>query len=190
MSASRSRILINNRFQLKFSLYITTWLFILSMVYPVIIYFIFDFFIHYAEKKVADSSVQLLVQLKGEILWYLVAFQAIFLVVTFLISLFVSHRIAGPLFKLKNYMSKAKEGKLQEHLKFRKNDHFPEMADEYNEMVNSLHGIMNENVETVSTAIARIDNALQTMDDRQSQAKSEIQQALSDLRAVRSKISI
>jgi methyl-accepting chemotaxis protein len=99
----------------------------------------------------------------------------------------MSHKIAGPLYKLRVFLQKAREGKLQESLKFRKGDHFTELADDYNAMVKSFRDLTNENVETVTTAIARIENALGKTGV---ESRGEIEQALAELRSVRGRISL
>lgn len=54
------------------------------------------------------------------------------------IIIFVSHRIAGPLFRLKQYMEKVENGDLSADLKFRKHDAIPDVADSFNRMVKSI----------------------------------------------------
>jgi hypothetical protein len=53
--------------------------------------------------------------------------------VSILLSLFYSHRIAGPLYHLKKYLKGKTEGQSKERLKFRKGDFFHELADVTNE---------------------------------------------------------
>jgi hypothetical protein len=72
MPVRRARFLINQKFQLRFSFYVCSWIFALSLAYPLIIYNLFEFFIKYATVKVADSSVQVLTSMKGEIIGLLI----------------------------------------------------------------------------------------------------------------------
>ncbi len=73
---------------------------------------------------------------------------AIILPVAFLllaiISIFISHRIAGPLFRLKMYMEKVQNGDYTVKLKFRKGDAIHDVADSFNQMVEGI----KENFET------------------------------------------
>jgi sensor histidine kinase YesM len=134
----RTIFLINKRFQLRFSLYVCSWLLALSFVYPLIVYNVFDYFIRYAAADPQGPSVQLLVDTRHQIILLLIGLQVVFLLITFLISVFMSHRIAGPLYKLSLFFKKAKEGNLEEALFFRDKDHFHELAAEYNEMIQAL----------------------------------------------------
>ncbi len=138
MPHRRSIYLINWKFQLRFSFFVCSWLFALSVVYPIIIYNLFSYFIRYAARDPNGPPLLALHQIQDKVFWILILFQVIFLVVTFLISVFVSHRIAGPLYKLRKFFEKAKSGDFSEELHFRKNDHFQELAADYNSMAREL----------------------------------------------------
>ena len=58
--------------------------------------------------------------------------QLFLLAVTFLISIFLSHRIAGPVYRMRKVFEAARSGPLPQSVKFRKDDHFNELAQEYN----------------------------------------------------------
>jgi len=55
-----------------------------------------------------------------------------------ILGIFLSHRIAGPLFRLKRYMTFVRNGNYSHEIKFRKGDQLHDMADSFNEMVLSL----------------------------------------------------
>mgnify|MGYP001607264839 CR=1 FL=1 len=148
----RRVLLVNRKFQFRFTFYICSWLFILSLSYPVIIYNLFDFFIKFLKLGPGPDAVQILENTQGEILWLLVALHLVFLAVTFLICLFLSHRIAGPLFNLQRRMQDVKEGRLSSDLQFRKSDHFPELAIAYNEMVQGIQGRTQGNSDLSSSS--------------------------------------
>src|SRR6185437_15171362 len=120
----RSIFLIDRPFQLRFSLYVCSWLFALSFVYPIIIYNLFDFLTRYLQLDPNGPGIASIQTTRKEVLFLLIFFQLIFLVITFMISVFVSHRIAGPLYKLKNFFKQNTSGKLSPELSFRKSDHF------------------------------------------------------------------
>lgn len=52
--------------------------------------------------------------------------------------LFISHRIAGPLHRLKMYMEKVENGDDSVRLKFRKNDAIHDVAESFNRMVDGI----------------------------------------------------
>lgn len=66
----------------------------------------------------------------------------IVLVMLAILVIFVSHRIAGPLERLKQYMRKVGEGNLDDELQFRKHDEIHDVADTFNVMVAGLRKLM------------------------------------------------
>ncbi len=61
----------------------------------------------------------------------------IFILLT-IIVIFISHRIAGPLHRLKQYMKKLGDGDFALRLRFRTYDEIHDVADSFNEMVENL----------------------------------------------------
>jgi len=55
-----------------------------------------------------------------------------------IIVIFISHRIAGPLYRLKMYMEKVENGDYSVRLKFRKNDSIHDVAESFNRMVDGI----------------------------------------------------
>ena len=168
----RSVFLINKKFQFRFSLYVCTWLIALSFIYPLIVYSLFEFFFRYASMDPAGPPVQTLLNTRQEILVLLILLQVIFLVITFLISIFMSHRIAGPLFKLQRFFSEAKAGHLQTNLLFREKDHFQDLARDYNEMMKGIRS----HLATVTTQVE------QALPDASPKSRAELEKALTSLR--------
>ncbi len=56
-----------------------------------------------------------------------------------LVTLFISHRIAGPLFRFEADLRKISEGDLKVKISLRKKDQFFDMADAINQMTGSMH---------------------------------------------------
>jgi len=140
MFYKRSQLLINKRFQLKFAFFVCSWIFALSMIYPIIIYNVFEYFLN-SIGAVNPGSALSLEKIKGienQVLMLLGVLQLLFLAITFLLSVFLSHRIAGPLFKLRRAMDEVGRGNLDQRIAFRKKDHFIELQEAFNEMIQSI----------------------------------------------------
>jgi sensor histidine kinase YesM len=173
MASKRRKIsLINTRFQVRYSLFVCAWIFLLSLVYPLIIYNLFDFFIGSATIDPTGPSVPRLYEARTQILHLLIVLQALFMLITFLISIFTSHRIAGPVYKLMQYMRGAAKGRLTPDLHFRKGDHFSELADEYNLMVKGVNAGRDQAVAHIQRAMAQATP----------EARTELEKALASLR--------
>jgi nitrate/nitrite-specific signal transduction histidine kinase len=65
------------------------------------------------------------------------------LIVSGIIVIFISHRIAGPLYRLKMYMEKLGKGDFSIELKFRQFDEIHDVADCFNKMVENLRRLKN-----------------------------------------------
>jgi sensor histidine kinase YesM len=141
MLYKRSKILINKKFQLKFAFFVCSWIFALSMIYPLIIYNLFEYFFQFLQthQNISAAPVDQIKEIQSQLLLLLGIIQLLFLLITFLLSLFLSHRIAGPLYKLKKSMEEFAKGNLDQKITFRKNDHFVELQDTFNDMVNSVN---------------------------------------------------
>lgn len=177
----RSIILIDKRFQLRFAFYVCSWLFALSFVYPLIIHSLFEVFLKYLSLDPNGPTVTALQRTRQELLSVLVILQLVFLSVTFLISIFLSHKIAGPIFKLKKFMARLKEGDFSEPLRFRKADHFQEVAALYNEMTTGLKGVLQQDRDRVTQAITHVEQALERASG---DGRKHLDDALTQLRQV------
>ncbi|MCM2286824.1 MAG: HAMP domain-containing protein [Desulfobacula sp.] len=60
------------------------------------------------------------------------------------VTLFVSHRIAGPMFRFEQDIKKIASGDLLVRIHLRQTDQFAEMAKAFNEMASSLHGKLSK----------------------------------------------
>jgi sensor histidine kinase YesM len=53
-------------------------------------------------------------------------------------GLYLSHRVAGPIYRLRKHMVELAEGKTNRDVNFRTNDFFPELAEAFNQFVKTL----------------------------------------------------
>lgn len=181
----RNIFLIDKKFQFRFAFYVCTWLFALSFIYPLIVDSLFGYFIRFASLDPNGPSILQLQRTRTEIFWLLVATQVIFLAMAFLISLFMAHRIAGPLYKLRQHFAKARDGVLGEKLFFRKSDYFQEVAADYNVMMASVLARLGKGAGAPSAggtqeAIRHIELVLPSTEGA---ARAELEAALTALRS-------
>src|SRR5690606_17371712 len=94
---------------------------------------------------------------RQDMLFWLMLMQVCFMLMTFLMSLFMSHRIAGPIFKLSKSLNGLRNGSLAP-IGFRKHDHFQEVATDYNFMIESVS-------DQISASRAHLERALASAQD-------------------------
>jgi hypothetical protein len=173
MGQFRRRILlINKPFQFRFALYTVSWISALSIIYPLLIYQLYEWFHHYLSGDPKGPPIPAIQESREEIIFWLIMMQLFFMSMTFLLSLFLSHRIAGPVYKIGKAMHEARNGKMAPVF-FRKADHFKELAAEYNLMVESIQ-------DSVRAARVHIEKAM----DQTTEVtiKKELEQSLATLK--------
>lgn len=136
-SRGRRRILlIDQSFQMRFAFFVSLWVFALSLIFPFIIYSVFESFTLQIQKSLLeagiDKQVNFSVASRNQLIFLLIGLESFFIGLTILLSVFISHRIAGPLFKLRKSMELFRNGKPIQHIQFRKSDYFQDLAAEYN----------------------------------------------------------
>ena len=181
MKKRRNVLIINPRFQFRFMLYVISFLVALSFIYPLIIDGLFDHFTRLLMERGMAMDMDGVRSTRNDVFWLLIGVQCTFLLIACVVSFFISHRIAGPLHKLKQTMDSAREGTVNRNLAFRKKDHFQELAESYNALVASLSG--GADVERVSTVIARIENVMKSTSG---DTREQLSAAVADLKKIRS----
>jgi len=127
----RTTYLINSKFQIKFSLFFCGLILISSLIYPFTIYDLLTSFIEFTAKNSNTTSSQL-TDKRATLLMILGIWQLGFLLIVFIICIFFSHKIAGPMFKLQKFLHDKRNGTGHDKLYFRKGDYFHEVADDIN----------------------------------------------------------
>ncbi len=143
MSKSQRKLknyIINPKFQLKYIFWISAGGFILMGSYSLIFYYFIkeNYMILVDMADMTTEARDLLYHELYVIILILGIFSFIFLIITTLIGVVFSHRVAGPLYKLNLVITKIKEGNLEERAKFRPNDEFIETANNFNEMLDTI----------------------------------------------------
>ena len=136
MRQKRRNFLVNPRFQLRFAFFISSWVIGLSLVFPMLLNEAFSIMMELVIRDPRGPEVAQVLAAKQDLLRNLYLFESGFVLVVFLLGVFLSHRIAGPIHKLDQYFREAaKTGHLKPMLRFRSGDHFLEIAESYNAMV-------------------------------------------------------
>ena len=178
MAVKRSIYLINPKFQLKFSLFATVLVLIPFALYPVIIYNLIQFAVENCNSSALADNLS---AYSGKLMFMLVAQYLTFALIVFIACIFLSHKIAGPLFKLKKYLEKIKSGHSPGHLFFRKGDNFQDIAENFNEAMD----VINEKQYKLAMSIEQVKNRLVEAEKKGAQESSEeVKKAIYDLEAI------
>lgn len=179
MTKSRSTILLNRKFQLRFALYVCFSLIIFSLAYPLIVSSMIESLVQYLAVDPLGPTFAKIENTRRELLWLLLAMELTLIGESFIFSIFVSHRIVGPLYKLGQFFEKARQGNFEEKLAFRKNDHFPELATGYNAMTEAFRRQISQRTQGILSATALLEDALGSVNP---ETKIKLEAALTALR--------
>ncbi|MBL7664116.1 MAG: hypothetical protein JNM93_03200 [Bacteriovoracaceae bacterium] len=139
MSYKRKILLINPKFQTRLAFIVCSVILVSNLVYPIAIITVFEEFFH-AVPALKNKYDPLL----GTLTWILFSYEFLYLAGIYMVMIFIGHKIAGPLYKLKNYLSNIAEGNPPETIKFRKGDYFMEIEEQYNA---ALAALKNQHLE-------------------------------------------
>lgn len=178
MANQRKTYIINPKFQYKFSFIICSLIFIGSLIYPITIYDLFEYIIGLKPSAAMEHETQ-----RNNLIYYLILMQLAFIGLVFIFCLFISHRIAGPIYKLTLYLRDVRESGELLYLKFRDGDNFPELADEINLTMTYLANKTDEEAKTLTDLSHYLENlALVIPEDKKSvldEAQTKIKKYLS-----------
>jgi nitrate/nitrite-specific signal transduction histidine kinase len=116
-------------------------------------------------------------EFKKEFFIKLVAFTALLSLAIVLIAILISHRIAGPLFRLNNFMLAVSEDQPVPHLRFRDKDEFQNLAESFNKCVERLASKYDEEQKIKTKLVEELKSCLD-----QTEVKTSLQQVLDKYR--------
>ena len=187
MQHKRNTYLVNPHFQFRFIFYVCSWVLGLSLIYPLIIYSLFDYFMRFAAVDSYGPTLVALYRVRSQILILLALLELLVLGVLVGLSFILSHRIAGPLYKLQNAFNEVRKGNYKGTLTFRKYDHFKELAKDYNAMLEAVRnqtgkGQTAKSSEALSAAISHTESALGHV---KGEGRHDLEKALAALRELK-----
>ena len=135
----RRRYLIDPKFQLKFSLMMTLIVVVSSAIYPIVFYETMSQIIEKLLSKGLDTE-KIIEDFKGSISSFFILWHTLFAISTFIICIFFGHKIAGPIYRIQKNLANIRNGQRWRRLFFRKGDYFFELADDFNQAFEVIHG--------------------------------------------------
>jgi nitrogen fixation/metabolism regulation signal transduction histidine kinase len=173
----RSVFLINPSFQLRFSLIVCSIIVISTLIYPVIIY---DFF--QALSSANPSIAKNVVAGQKDLIFFLILIQVVITLLVFIIFIFFTHKIAGPLYKLKNHLAHIREGNPISPLTFREGDYFHDVAEEVTLMLETVASNQESDFQYVEEISTYIENLSTVVPDDKKPILNEISRRLIDIK--------
>lgn len=145
-------------------------MFVSSILYPIIIY---DMVVKYMTESTGDQRMALILVLS---LWHIGITALVFIV-----CIFFSHKIAGPLYKLQRFFEIVKNGGFPGKLYFRGGDYFPELAEDFNEAMDSVQDNYKKDFMYISEVNAYLNNLSLVIPDDKRIVLDEIKKKLTEI---------
>lgn len=129
----RKRFVTDPKYQLRAAMFVVACILPMSLIYPVVILQVFDFFQSQANLDTETAEV-----FRSGLMWRLIALQSIFVLFILGMTLYLTHKTAGPLYKLRQHIRLILDGKAPGYLGFRKGDAHVEVAQDLNRLIEKL----------------------------------------------------
>ena len=118
-----------------------------------------------------------------ELIFYLIFIQSIITLLVFATFIFFTHKIAGPLYKLRTHLSAIREGKEISALTFRDGDYFHDVAEEVTAFLETV-AINQENDFLYVEEVSRyIENLIPLVPDDKKPVLNEISRRLLEIKS-------
>jgi signal transduction histidine kinase len=176
----RSIYLINPRFQIRFCLFVALIVFVSSIIYPFTIYEVIDSFIEYLSAS-SPNAIPQIKENRQKLIVILSLWQLGFTALIFVICIFISHKIAGPIYKIKKHLASMREGLSHGKLYLRKGDYFHELADEMNETFSYLEERQKKDLVFLNEVNEYIKNLKMIVPENKQSVLEEISKRLSEM---------
>ncbi|HXH75310.1 MAG TPA: hypothetical protein VNJ08_10115 [Bacteriovoracaceae bacterium] len=120
---------------------------------------------------------------KHDFMWFLIIIQVLFTGVIFILFIFLTHKIAGPLFKLKKHLSNIRQGEPITPLTFRNGDHFMDVAEEVTLFLETISQNQENDFQYLNEVATYIENLSSVVPDDKKPVLNEISRRLLDIQS-------
>jgi sensor histidine kinase YesM len=118
-----------------------------------------------------------------DLIYYLILIQSVITLLVFVVFIFFTHKIAGPIYKLKLHLSKIREGEPITPLTFRNGDYFSDLADEVSLFLETVEQNQENDFQYVEEIGQYIKNLSTVVPDDKKPVLNEISRRLIDIQS-------
>jgi len=144
----RRTYLISKTFQLKYTAIIVVFMFLISWLAGYTVYH--TVFMLLGEKLANVYPQGRLIAIFKTVNFTLLTRTLLLLPFSIILSILLSHKVAGPVFRMERYLSEVARGNLSSVLKLRKRDELQNLAGAINKMTHSLGKIAKESQDNIA----------------------------------------
>jgi signal transduction histidine kinase len=157
-------------------------IFISSVIYPLTINDLFHSFTEHLGNQAPEITNQL-EQQKTALIVILVLWQIGFISLAFISCIFMTHKVAGPMYKVQQYLATIRDGDFNGKLFFRNGDYFHEVAEDLNETFETIQENYKNDFVYLSEVNAYLNNLSLVVPDDKKVVLKEITHKLSEIQS-------
>lgn len=154
----RWRYFIKKHLQMKYAMWVGLFIMLVVSLIGVDVYLTVSK--SYSEVMNVDITVYETLKSMNNI-FFLKAF--VYLVVIIFISVYVSNKIAGPIFNLERLCGIIEKGNIGQELRLRKGDELTDLQDKFNSMLRSIQNKVSTDRETARSVSGEITTGIETL---------------------------
>lgn len=181
MKNPRKHLLIHPAFQVRFAFQFTLAVLVFSSIFPVFVYTMFESMAQQNFFAKHPGALQHLREARYDVTIFFFVVVLVAGLLSFFLALFHSHRIAGPLYKLRMSMVQMQQGVLDRHVKFRAKDNFPELAEGFNSMTDAIFIRRRRDFERIRSVVPKLERLQRNLQGEDHAVITEALTALQDL---------
>lgn len=133
----RKRYFVKKKLQFKYLLFVLLAMIVPTLICGAVLYYLIWQTIA-AEIAIPEALSENLIPALDKVNMMLLILLPLVFIVMLLLSIFISHRIAGPIYRLERELKEISKGDYSCRIKFRSNDELQEIADGINELLECL----------------------------------------------------
>jgi hypothetical protein len=121
--------------------------------------------------------------IEKEFLLFLTLIEVLFIGTTFILLIFIGHRIAGPMYKLKKHLQEIRQGAPITPIAFRKGDYFPEVANEVSLFLDTMAQNQQKDFQFLDEVTIYLENLSTVIPDDKKPILNQISRRLSEIQS-------
>lgn len=186
----RTHYLIQPKFQLLFSALLIVIALVAAILVGIAIYKLIEtnnfIFVKYNVHATPEFLNLLAKERQVILISWVLSFLSVALILL-CVGIFLSHKMAGPLFALTREMNKLKTGDLTAHLELRKRDEFAELKKPFNLWVDAMKKMAIQDISKIDQLLQALSKMIQNMQDQKipDSEISDIQRLISTLEKIK-----
>lgn len=136
----KRQYLVNKQIQFRIALAMVLEVALITCTLSLILLYINDYYLGLITYFIgtAEAEQVSLSDISRGMYWFIIGGILSSSIIFCALGIIISHKIAGPLYRLKQYIIAVRNGKYTKEIKFRKTDQLHDLADDFNLMVMSL----------------------------------------------------